>query len=307
MLHNDQDGAVPWTQGIEYFVALRRLGKEVYLFNYNGEDHGLRNRANMKDWTRRMAEYFGHHLKGEPAPKWMSDGVAFHERDAEKLPFAPSFVDAYVKPAPAAPAAVEPATTPAASEAATGVVDTVRPEAARAEGRRAGAARGEGRRGDRARTDTAPIPAKVVVGEPAPPFAAADEQGTQHALAGYQGRRLLLWFYPKANTPGCTAQGCGLRDEFAKLDAAGVAVLGVSVDDAVANARFRADHQLPFPLLCDTDRAVSLAYGAAAAADAPMARRIAVLVGPDGKVEKFWPRVEPRGFAAEVVAAVAPQ
>ena len=58
ILHNDQDGAVPWTQGIEYFTALRRLGKEAYLFNYTGEDHGLRKRQNMKDWSRRMAEYF---------------------------------------------------------------------------------------------------------------------------------------------------------------------------------------------------------------------------------------------------------
>jgi hypothetical protein len=125
ILHNDQDGAVPWTQGIEYFTALRRLGKECYLFNYNGEGHGLRNRANMLDWTRRMAEYFDHHCKGAPAPKWMTDGVPFHEREDEKLPFAKSYVDAHVKPAPetAAPPAVttaEAATTSsgAASEAA---------------------------------------------------------------------------------------------------------------------------------------------------------------------------------------------
>ena len=85
MLHNDQDGAVPWYQGIEYFTALRRLGKEVYLFNYNGEDHGLRRRANMKDWSRRMAEFFDHHLRGAPAPQWMAEGVSYVERDKEKL------------------------------------------------------------------------------------------------------------------------------------------------------------------------------------------------------------------------------
>ncbi|MFY9345413.1 MAG: prolyl oligopeptidase family serine peptidase, partial [Planctomycetota bacterium] len=99
ILHNDQDGAVPWTQGIEYFTALRRLGKECYLFNYNGEAHGLRNRANMRDWTRRMAEYFAHHLKKEPAPKWMTEGVPYHDRDGEKLPYAQSYIDAHVKPA----------------------------------------------------------------------------------------------------------------------------------------------------------------------------------------------------------------
>ncbi|MHC4514700.1 MAG: alpha/beta hydrolase family protein, partial [Planctomycetota bacterium] len=81
MLHNDQDGAVPWYQGIEYFCALRRLGKEVYLFNYVGEPHGLRKRQNQTDWAMRMQQYFDHHLKGAPAPKWMRDGVPYIERE----------------------------------------------------------------------------------------------------------------------------------------------------------------------------------------------------------------------------------
>lgn len=115
ILANDQDGAVPWTQGIEYFTALRRLGKECYLFNYNGEGHGLRQRQNLRDWTRRMSEYFAHHLQGAPAPKWMTDGVPYHERDAEKLPYAPSYIDAYLKPAPVPVPTPAPAT---ASEAA---------------------------------------------------------------------------------------------------------------------------------------------------------------------------------------------
>jgi len=84
MLHNDKDGAVPWYQGIEYFVALRRLGKEAYLFDYNGEDHGLRRRADQKDWTRRMQEFFDHHLRGRPAPEWMKKGVRYVDREAEK-------------------------------------------------------------------------------------------------------------------------------------------------------------------------------------------------------------------------------
>ena len=87
LLHNDQDGAVPWYQGIEFFSALRRLGKEVFLFNYNGEDHGLRRRANMKDWSKRMADFFDHHLRGKPAPTWMTNGVPYIERDKEKLDY----------------------------------------------------------------------------------------------------------------------------------------------------------------------------------------------------------------------------
>ncbi|MBM3789857.1 MAG: S9 family peptidase, partial [Acidobacteria bacterium] len=84
MLHNDNDGAVPWYQGIEYFLALRRLGKEAYMFNYNGEPHGLRRRANQKDYTRRMQEFFDHFLKGAPMPEWMERGIPYLEREKEK-------------------------------------------------------------------------------------------------------------------------------------------------------------------------------------------------------------------------------
>jgi dipeptidyl aminopeptidase/acylaminoacyl peptidase len=84
MLHNDQDDAVPWYQGIEYFLALRRLGKECYLFNYNGEPHGLRKKANQRDYTMRMQQFFDHHLKGAPAPEWMAKGIPYLQRDKEK-------------------------------------------------------------------------------------------------------------------------------------------------------------------------------------------------------------------------------
>ena len=84
MLHNDEDDAVPWYQGIEYFLALRRLGKEAYMFNYNGEKHGLRKRINQKDYTRRLQEFFDHHLKGAPAPEWMEKGIPFLQREKEK-------------------------------------------------------------------------------------------------------------------------------------------------------------------------------------------------------------------------------
>ena len=91
ILHNDQDGAVPWYQGIEFFTAMRRLNKEAYLFNYNGEGHGLRKKQNQRDWTRRMQEYFDHHLKGSAAPNWMRNGIPYHKREAEKIPHAKSY------------------------------------------------------------------------------------------------------------------------------------------------------------------------------------------------------------------------
>jgi dienelactone hydrolase len=84
MLHNDADDAVPWYQGIEYFMALRRLGKEVYLFNYNGERHGLRSPAAQRDYTLRMQQFFDHHLKGAPMPDWMAKGVPYLDREKER-------------------------------------------------------------------------------------------------------------------------------------------------------------------------------------------------------------------------------
>ncbi len=83
MLHNDEDGAVPWYQGIEYIMALRRLGKEAYMFNYNGEAHGLRKRVNQRDWTVRMQQFFDHFLKGAPVPDWMKDGIKAWEKEPE--------------------------------------------------------------------------------------------------------------------------------------------------------------------------------------------------------------------------------
>jgi len=88
-IHNDADDAVPWYQGIEFITALRRLGKEGYMFNYNGELHGLRNRDNQKHWTVHMDEFFDHYLLGKPRPEWMDKGVPFLERG--KRDVAPMF------------------------------------------------------------------------------------------------------------------------------------------------------------------------------------------------------------------------
>ncbi len=87
LLHNDQDDAVPWQQGVEFFLALRRLNKEVYLFNYNNALHGLRRRADLEDYSRRLQQFFDHFLKGAPAPAWMQSGIPFLDREAEKLRF----------------------------------------------------------------------------------------------------------------------------------------------------------------------------------------------------------------------------
>ena len=94
MLHNDNDDAVPWYQGIEFYLALRRLNKEVYFFNYNGEYHGLRKRQNQKDYSRRMKEFFDHFLKGSPAPEWMKKGIPYLHREKEKEQYRQPVVEA---------------------------------------------------------------------------------------------------------------------------------------------------------------------------------------------------------------------
>ncbi len=90
IMSNDADGAVPWYQGIEWFVALRRFGKEAYLLNYNNDGHNPRKRANQKDVDRRMQEFFGHHLKGEPKPDWMRSGIPFLEKGRDQLGATPA-------------------------------------------------------------------------------------------------------------------------------------------------------------------------------------------------------------------------
>ena len=84
LINNDEDDAVPWYQGIEFYLGLRRMNKEVYMFSYNGEKHGLRKRINQKDYTRRLQEFFDHFLKGAPAPEWMEKGIPYLQREKEK-------------------------------------------------------------------------------------------------------------------------------------------------------------------------------------------------------------------------------
>jgi dipeptidyl aminopeptidase/acylaminoacyl peptidase len=97
-IHNDADDAVPWYQGIEFNTAMRRLGKEAYMFSFNGEPHGLRNRDNMKYWTVHMDEFFDHYLLGKPRPEWMDKGVSFLEKGTRDV--SPMFKKAGASPAP---------------------------------------------------------------------------------------------------------------------------------------------------------------------------------------------------------------
>ena len=98
-------------------------------------------------------------------------------------------------------------------------------------------------------------------GAKAPNFSALDESGKLHKLADYKGKKLVVFFYPKANTPGCTAEACDLRDNFSRFEANNFALLGVSADSQKAQAKFKDKFEFPFPLLADEDKSVIQAFG----------------------------------------------
>jgi len=102
---------------------------------------------------------------------------------------------------------------------------------------------------------------QLKTGDPAPPFEANDQDGKPVRLADFAGKKLVLYFYPKDDTPGCTAEACDLRDNYHRLMAQGYAVLGVSVDDEKSHQKFIKKYDLPFPLLADTDQKIVNDYG----------------------------------------------
>jgi peroxiredoxin Q/BCP len=149
----------------------------------------------------------------------------------------------------------------------------------------------------------------VEEGRKAPAFALKDQDGKTHRLKDYAGRPVVLYFYPKDDTPGCTVEACAFRDaepDFSKVKAV---VLGVSVLDTKSKAKFAKKHGLNFPLLADEDHAVADAYGAWQEKSMYGRKymgvaRITYLIGPDGKVRKRWDKVSPSKHAEEVLDAV---
>lgn len=99
------------------------------------------------------------------------------------------------------------------------------------------------------------------VGDKAPNFSGVDQNGTAHTLADYKGKKLVVFFYPKANTPGCTAEACDLRDNFERFQSNNYALLGVSADSQNAQLKFKDKFNFPFPLLADEDKSVIHAFG----------------------------------------------
>ena len=153
------------------------------------------------------------------------------------------------------------------------------------------------------------IELKLRVGDPAPAFSAATNGGGRVSLADYLGRNVILYFYPKDDTPGCTKEACAFRDSFAQFEQKGAVILGVSPDPVKSHDRFVAKFELPFNLLADADKAIANAYGVWGEKSF-MGRkylgnhRVTFLIGPDGKIKQIWPEVKPTEHAAEVLAAL---
>jgi len=142
------------------------------------------------------------------------------------------------------------------------------------------------------------------VGAPFPTWSLVDQTGKTVASKELAGKKYLLWFYPKAMSSGCTAEGNGLRDKSPDFQKAEVEILGVSFDSPQNNARFVEAQRFPFRLLSDTDRKLATAVGAAGSAQQPVARRISYLVGGDGKVLHVYDTVTPASHAADVLRSL---
>lgn len=150
----------------------------------------------------------------------------------------------------------------------------------------------------------------VKPGDPAPNFSAKTTDGSTVSLADFRGKKLILYFYPKDDTPGCTAQACSLRDANKEIAAKGAAVLGVSTQDENSHERFTAKYRLNFPLIADTDRAVAKAYGtiggggllSAAKAMVGMADRVTFIVDEKGKIAHVIDSPDTKNHAEEVLA-----
>jgi len=141
------------------------------------------------------------------------------------------------------------------------------------------------------------------VGSPAPEFSLPDQAGRTVRLADFRGKWVVLYFYPKDDTPGCTEEACAFRDDQAALTLLGAQVVGISLDDSASHAAFAKKYSLPFPLLADTEAKVSASYGAVTnLVVAKFAKRYTFLIDPQGRIAKAYLNVDTSRHSAEIVA-----
>jgi peroxiredoxin Q/BCP len=153
------------------------------------------------------------------------------------------------------------------------------------------------------------MPITLEAGDRAPAFTLQDQAGETHRLKDYRGQTVVLYFYPRDFTPGCTKQACSFRDVDDEIAAEGAVVLGVSTDDAATHQRFAEEHGLRFPLLADTDAKVSTRYGAWGEKTLYGRKRIGMtrstfIIGPSGKLLRVWKRAKAADHGEVVLRAL---
>jgi len=142
-----------------------------------------------------------------------------------------------------------------------------------------------------------------VVGGPAPEFELPDQTGQLHSLEDYRDQWVILYFYPKDDTPGCTTEACEFRDNIFAFRDLNAQVLGVSLDDVDSHKEFAENYSLPFPLLADTEGTTSTAYGVKTRMfGMTVAKRQTFIIGPDGNVAKHYQKVKPEEHSTQVLA-----
>ena len=138
-------------------------------------------------------------------------------------------------------------------------------------------------------------------GDPAPDFTLKNQDGKAVKLSDFKGKPVLVYFYPKDDTPGCTKEACALRDSYSQFTKQGAVILGVSAQDEKSHQQFRKKHKLPFDLLVDKDGAVGKKFGVNLIEGAGVHERKSVLIGRDGKVLRVYDTVDPAAHAGQVL------
>lgn len=147
-----------------------------------------------------------------------------------------------------------------------------------------------------------PQSSRLPLGEPAPAFEAPDQEGVVRSLAEMRGKFVVLYFYPRDATPGCTREACAFRDVWSRFEEANATVVGVSTDDSESHARFAREHDLPFPLLADTDESIADSFGVSVRLG--FAERVTFLIDPEGRVRHVFESVDPGVHAEEVLSRI---
>ncbi len=150
---------------------------------------------------------------------------------------------------------------------------------------------------------------KLKEGDMAPDFTAMTNGGGKVSLSDFKGRNVVLYFYPKDNTPGCNKEACGFRDNFGAIKKKGAVVLGVSTDSVKSHDKFVEKFKLPFTLLSDEDKKIVQAYGVWGPKTFMGIKytgtsRVTFLIGPDGRIKKIWPKVKVAEHAEELLQAI---